>query len=439
MTALKRRKKRIPRLSFTKYRDIGWYVSYREPSTGQPRKHRFGLVPREQAEIAYHGWIADHLQGKTPPPVKDERPSRRKVDFGVMPEAVTLAQPGAMAGQSGQVSAGSGVASGSLVHVASGLLKHEEARVRKFGEARRQGSIHPEVLAQRKQFLTDFLEFLNSRNGRGAVGRMKLGDLTMADVEEYNRATVKGGYSNDGVIKRLQVVKNLIDRAGRPEFGGQVLAWNWDSRDMLHGVPTKPRTLPTVNQLTLVLNQCSSREKALVWMAVGLGFGQNDLATIRVGQIDEKSYDLRRGKTGIERYGETPPMVWKWVKQYLKENKRGNGELLFATRKGMPIVHEKADSIQLWWYSLRKSLGDEGETLGGFYTLRHLGATEYGSRFGCSISEIKRWLGHGASSQMADVYMRPVSPENREVVEYVREGLATGKLTTPKKKSEVRG
>jgi hypothetical protein len=166
----------------------------------------------------------------------------------------------------------------------------------------------------------------------------------------------------------------------------------------------------------------------MIWMAIGLGFGQNDLSVVRVGQIDEKSYDLRRGKTGIERFGDTPVMVWKSIEAYLKKNPRPVGELLFVTRRGMPVVHGSADSVQLWWYKLRRDLGEDKESLGGFYSLRHLGATEFGARPGCSISEMKRWLGHGASSQMADVYMKPVTPETRDVVEFTRAALATGEL-----------
>ena len=77
--------------------------------------------------------------------------------------------------------------------------------------------------------------------------------------------------------------------------------------------------------------------------------------------------------------------------------------------------------------SFVKRIGEECEGVGGFYTLRHLGATEFGSRDGCSIGAMKRWLGHSASSDMADVYMKPVSPENRPVVEWIRTALRTGK------------
>ena len=162
-------------------------------------------------------------------------------------------------------------------------------------------------------------------------------------------------------------------------------------------------------------------------MGLGLGFGQGDLAAVRAGQIDAKSYDLRRGKTGLERYGETPPGVWKAISEYLKEQPRNTGELLFVTGMGQPLSHGNTDSVHLWWRRLRISMGELGKSLGGFYVLRHLGATEFGSRPGCSIGGIRRWLGHAASSAVADVYMRPVSPEHRLVVEWVRRQLRSKK------------
>ena len=65
-------------------------------------------------------------------------------------------------------------------------------------------------------------------------------------------------------------------------------------------------------------------------------------------------------------------------------------------------------------------------SMGGDDTLvvvRHLGATEFGSRKGCSIIAMKQWLGHSASSSMADRYMKPVPPEHRKLIEWVRETL----------------
>lgn len=150
----------------------------------------------------------------------------------------------------------------------------------------------------------------------GAVGRMQLSDPMMSDVGAYNRSLVDSGYSQSQ-SKRLCFLKTL-DRAGRPEHGSQVLEWNWDSRDKLPGEPAVKRKLPSLKQLKAVLKACDDRETAMVWMAIGCGFGQRDLAAMRVRQMDRKNYDLRRGKTGVDCYGDTLPLVWKTFSAYLK-------------------------------------------------------------------------------------------------------------------------
>lgn len=366
------------------------------------------MVSREQADQLYHEWVAAHLRGETP----SAQPKRRnKLDLqGIDMKAANKGVPAK-------------IVSGSLLHIASSLLQFEESRVRDEPGPRRQGSICREVFDQRAAYAKEILQFITKRYGQGAAGRMMLADLSMDDVEAYNRAIVKSGYSSSQVTKRLQFVKAVIDRAGRPEHGGQVLGWNWDARDVHHGKPARKRLLPSLAQLKLLLSNCSPRETAMVWMAIGCGFGQRDLASVRVGQIDKKSYDLRRGKTGIERYGDTPPLVQR--RQLLSHAS-------FCPTIGvhfrLPLVHETSDSVHQWWSKLIKRFEEPCKGVGGFYTLRHLGATEFGSRDGCSIGAMKRWLGHSASSDMADVYMKPVSPENRPVIEWVRTALRTGKV-----------
>ncbi len=412
----KHRKARIPKLKFTEVQGIGWHVSYRDPVTKTPRRYRFGIRERaleEEALAAYHRWLGEHLNGETPKPQPAPRPaSQEAIETAARPAATPIAS-----------------VPGSVVDIASGLISSLEARVRAPEERRRQGTIARRGFIDRRRHIRDFLAYLNKQHGKGAVSRMLLSDLSLADVEGYNRWVVRKGYSFAQVNGRMQMVKHVIDRAGRPEHGGQVLSWNWDSRDVGHGKPVKVRPLPTRRQLRKVLAACDLRERTMIWMALGLGFGQQDLATILVGQIDRRAYDLRRSKTGIERYGPTPPLVWTHIKGYVAESSRRRGELLFVTRLGRPLVHDRADSVTQWWSRIRKSVGETKKTLGGFYTLRHLGATEYGSRSGCSIADIRRWLGHSASSQMADVYMRPIPPEYREVVTWVRKRLTSKVLT----------
>ncbi|MGA2231681.1 MAG: hypothetical protein ABSH22_12345 [Tepidisphaeraceae bacterium] len=358
------------------------------------------MVSKDTASEEYGNWLAEHLRGA---PHKSDKAKQ---------EAMS-AQPVASAK----------IVPGSLLHVASNYLFFEEKRARKPGEARRPGTISPDVLAARRYDVKQFMKFINRRHGSGTAGTLSVIDLKMQDVEEYNTELVRAGFSDALVNQRLQTVKAIIDRAGRLEHGEQVLGWNWDARDKLRGKARSARTLPTLAQLKAILDKCDARSRAIVWMGIGLGFGQGDISAVRAGQIDAKGYDLRRGKTGLERYGDTPPGAWKAIAEYLKEHPRETGELLYVTRKGQPLLHGNCDAVHLWWRRLRESMKDLGETLGGFYVLRHLGATEFGSRKGCSISDMRRWLGHAASSSVADVYMRPVAPEHREVVDWVRKHL----------------
>jgi len=405
----KQTRRRVPKLSFTKNRGIGYHVSYRDPVTGSPRRHRFGMVSKAEAELAYHRWLAEHLDPAILP-----KPGRKVTPKKCKEKA-----------ESPLVASRTELVPGCLAEVASGFLDALEARVRGEGEPRAQGTIGRRVFEDRRNHVFAFLGFLKERHSPGVLARSRVDDLSMADVEAFNRSLVDGGYSASQVNKRMQMVKGLIDRAGRPEHGGQVLQWNWDSRDVLHGKPSEERTLPTLPQLKKILAACELREQTMIWMAIGMGFGQKDLAMIRVGQIDKDSYDLRRSKTGLDRYGETPPLVWACITAYLKASPKSGDELLFQTRTGRPLIHGRTDAVTLWWNKLRTCIGESKETLQGFYVLRHLGATEYGSRPGCSLGDMRRWLGHSASSSLADVYMKPVAPERKKIVEWVRERLAS--------------
>ena len=400
-------RQRIPKLRYTANRDIGWHVSYRDRTSRTPRRHRFGIQERErerEARVLYHAWVLEHLGGNRDGahPTKAPPPRRR--------------------------TGASEVLSGSLIEIASGLIDTERSRARQGDQPRRRGTIADPVFRDRKKQIRDFLEFMNGRHGDGAVARMRLSDLSMEDIEGYNRSIVEKGYSASQVGKRIQLVKAIIDRAGRPEHGGQVLTWNWDSRDVAHGLPPRERLFATVRQLKRLLNESDLRGKTMIWLGIGLGLGARDLASIRVGQIAQDGYDLRRGKTGVERFGVTPPLVWAYVSKYQAKTRRPAGQLLFVTRNGVPLVQSSSNAVTQWWNKLRTKTGETKETLAGFYTLRHLGATEFGSRPGTSIGDVKRWLGHTVSSNVADLYMRPVRPEYREVVEWVRERLNSSRI-----------
>ncbi|MFQ5502879.1 MAG: hypothetical protein ACE5EQ_11370, partial [Phycisphaerae bacterium] len=186
-------RQRIPKLRFTTWRKLGWHVAYRDRKTGTPRKHIFNIRERErepEARVLYHAWVLEHLGGGSNPshPTQVEPVPRRRSTINVL--------------------------SGSLLEIASGLIESERARTRNDDEPRRRGTIAAAVYSDRKKQIRDFLEFLNARHGDGAVSRLRITDLSMEDIESYNRKIAKLGYSASQVSKRVQLVKAIIDRAG---------------------------------------------------------------------------------------------------------------------------------------------------------------------------------------------------------------------------------
>ena len=107
----------------------------------------------------------------------------------------------------------------------------------------------------------------------------------------------------------------------------------------------------------------------------------------------------------------------------LAETPRLLGELMFVTKNGKPVVDTRSDRVQQRRHRLREGIGESKDTLGGFHRHRHLGATKYGPRRGCSIIAMKQWLGHSTNSSMADRYMKPVTPAQRKLIEWVRAEL----------------
>lgn len=404
-----RRKRRVPKLCFTANRGIGWHVTFRDPVTGHPKKHRFDLVDagdKAEAERRYAKWLSDHLYGR-PTQRPGGRCSPPEINRGIAAGTVAATRPGC------------------LLEVASGLLNYEQSRVRDDSSPRARGTIHPEVFRYRRHYVRKFLEFINEQYGQGAVGEIRVCDLIMKDIEDYNRQLANKGLSSAAITHAMQGVRQLIIRAGRPEHGQQTLSWNWESRDRYAGKPKQPRSLPTLDQLRRLLSATDLRGRTMIWTAIGLGFGPSDLAALRIGHIDSIGYDLRRGKTGVQRYGDTPPLVWAYIERYVQEIGGVRAHLVFRSESGLPLVSGRVNRVQGWWHHLRERIGESKHTISGFYVLRHVGATEFGSRIGCSISEMRGWLGHSASSAVADIYMRPVAPEHRELIEWIRERLVS--------------
>jgi len=202
--------------------------------------------------------------------------------------------------------------------------------------------------------------------------------------------------------------------------------------------------------LQAVLRVADTRERLWVWLAIGLGFGNQDIARAKPRHFDQESYDMRRGKTGFERYGQMRLQVWAHLEDYLAKVPREPDELLFVTRNGLPLSYARTktpqelaegtrthgpkaaraiyvNSLGQTWSKLLLKAGVKKEWKGGFYRLRSLGATVFGQRPGVSLLDVRTFLGHG-DSRVAEIYMRPLRPEIKDVVRWCQKCLDSSDL-----------
>ncbi len=137
-------------------------------------------------------------------------------------------------------------------------------------------------------------------------------------------------------------------------------------------------------------------------------------------------------------------MVWAHIEKHLESNRRDGDALLFRTRTGQPLVwvkaktddelkngtttrgpcdtpYKRSDSV---WQAFRKLKirAGLGEWQEGFYIWRHVGATAYATRDNVGLAALRTFLGHG-KSDAADLYLKPLTPQVKEVVEWVNRML----------------
>lgn len=176
------KRRRIPKLCFTTTEGIGYYATYRDPRTGTPRRHRFGIKEKSrlaEAELAYHKWLAEYLQDG--PSKKPGRPVKAKKEASA---SATLAVP-------------SDAVSGSVLEVASAFLDALESRVRQPNAPRARGTIAPAVFSDRRKHVRDFLQHLNRERGEGTIpsdNDSLLGPLDHARTDQptHRRQTLPG-------------------------------------------------------------------------------------------------------------------------------------------------------------------------------------------------------------------------------------------------------
>ena len=415
-TLRKHKKRRIPKLS-TKPEPgtLRYYASFRGPD-GKPKRKRFTKDPNE-SELAYHRWVIENYDQ-----------SARII--------------------AGDHDAGNANFDQCLPVIANAFIQHEEQRVRSDEARRAKGTISLRVFDDNRRQVVDILRWCKDRF-KDRLRRAPFSELmTETDYESMMLHFVKR-LSDSQINKHRQRFWAIVRFARRAPFRVRCSFGPEDVRAFGGTETRKQRQMPTIDMIQRVLAAATERERLWIWMGLGLGFGNDDLAHARPLHFDSNSYDMRRGKTGLPRYGSMRPMVWLHMQEYLKEFPRNETELLFITSKGNPVVwvraktedelkygtstsgpsefpYKRCDSLSQAWNKLKKRAGLT-EWKEGFYLWRHLGATAYASQPGIGIAQLRTFLGHG-KSDVADEYMKPLTPEIKDVVQWVNQMLDSNDL-----------
>jgi len=218
--------------------------------------------------------------------------------------------------------------------------------VRPDGARRARGTISLRVFDDNRRQVINILRWCKDRY-EDRLSRTPFDELmTETDYESMMFHFIKQ-LSDSQINKHRQRFWNIVRFARRGPFKIRLPFGPEDVRSFGGTETRKQRQMPTVEMIQKILSVASERELLWIWMGLGLGFGNDDLARAQPLHFDAKSYDMRRGKTGIARYVLMRPMVWLYLQEYLKKYPRQNDELLFVTRNRYKDFDRKQRSFYL--------------------------------------------------------------------------------------------
>jgi integrase len=415
------RKTRIPKLSIKPEANTGRYYTSFRTADGKSRRQRFTKDANE-SQMLYHRWIIEHYDKSVK--IISEEQNNFNNNFQL-----------------------------SLPVIANSYVKYEKERVRKDDAKRIRGTISIRVFNDNRCQVVNILRWCKDHFNERLTKKPFDELFTETDYESMMMHFVNR-MSNSQVNKHRQRFWEIVHFSRRELYRIRFPFSIQDVRRFGGSEKRKKRQIPTVKMIQQILTASSIRDKLWIWMGLGLGFGNDDLARCRLEHFDKNSYNMSRGKTELPRYGPMRPMVWNTLQCYLKDNYRKLEEPLFISAKGNPLVwvktktkeelengtstsgpakvlYRRSDNLSQRWNKLKKQAGllDWKE---GFYIWRHLGATAYASREGISLAHLRTFLGH-AKSQVADEYMKPLSPEIKKVVKWINEMLDSNDIDAWKK------
>jgi integrase len=182
------------------------------------------------------------------------------------------------------------------------------------------------------------------------------------------------------VIQRIRVVFKFADDDGmidRPIRYGQ--SFKRPSRKTLRlDKARKGAKLFTSEEIHKLMNASPVHLKAMILLGINCGFGNADCGQLPLLAVNLESgwIDFPRPKTGIPRrcplWPETVQALCKALAKRTEPKDPANNGLVFITKYGLPWAKDATDqTLAKEVGKLLRSLGINGRTGLGFYTLRH--------------------------------------------------------------------
>lgn len=288
----------------------------------------------------------------------------------------------------------------------------------RYYEYKKSDGCSPSFLSSIRQRIQHFLTWLKNRGFNSAEN--KPSDLTSALLAEYRLTLAENtGISIDTANSYISHVRMLF-------------IWGWNMHGLKHpplgsirkftdqkntkkGHGRKHNREPlTWKQLEKLFAVAGITDTALVMLGLNCGFGNMDIATIKLADINFENATIShpRPKTKVPRDFELWPETIEAIKLYIqKERPRARDQetdkLLFVGRRGRPLVWEeinekgkmnRSDAIKNRFKRLFDKAGLRRNYGTGFYILRHCFATIIGT---CSndTREVQAALGHATTRQ----------------------------------------
>ncbi len=229
--------------------------------------------------------------------------------------------------------------------------------------------------------LNDFLRFTGGQVLFGSVNELLLADYRAhtltRPISPQTGAQIRPATAKD----RLTEIKGFVLWAHEmrllPELPRNFRKY---ARVELPAPDPKRFSLAEIEQLWQAANR---RMRCFIAIALNCGYGQRDIAELRVNEIDFDNgyFDRPRPKTGVRSRHKLWLITVKLIKQEMRSEVHGD-DRVFLTTRGNPLVHNewkdgklhRSDSISCLFRRLLKAEGIDGGR--SFYCLRKTGASE---------------------------------------------------------------